>query len=198
LEKGRKAEAESALAHLWSVASEVREEGARLSLAFWVQNGALTLLEYRQEGTGRREVRPVEEETFIRQLRPVLLEYVHGHTGKVLLTLRREETGWAVDYKTIDRGPRPAEAKSQPVNREDVPANTVDEVLAVASSLVRLLPVPSRGAATLRVEVLLEDDRITGWEHRGYAVTESGGRPLALDRQMAGSTDQQNSTLQAK
>jgi hypothetical protein len=186
LEKGRRAEAESALAHVWSVASEVREEGARLSLAFWVQNGALTLLEYRQEGTGQREVRPVEEETFIRQLRPVLLEYVHGHTGKVLLTLRREETGWAVDYKTIDRGPRPEEAKSQPVNREDVPADTVDEVLAVASSLVRLLPVPSRGAATLRVEVLLEDDRITGWEHRGYAVTESGGSPLALDRQVAG------------
>jgi hypothetical protein len=56
--QGAEAEAESALAHLWSVASAVREEGARLVLSFWVQNGALTLLEYRREGLGQRQVRP--------------------------------------------------------------------------------------------------------------------------------------------
>jgi hypothetical protein len=174
------------LAHLWSVASTVREEGARLALTFWVQNGALTLLEYRQEEMGRRQVMPVAAEAFARQLRPLLHEYVRERTGEVVLTLRREETGWAVDYKTTAQGPRPVEAKTQPVNRRDVSANTVDEVFAVASSMVRLLPVPSGGAATLRVEVTLEDDRVTGWEHRGYEVTESGSSPQALAGQMAG------------
>ena len=186
LEEGRRAEAESALAHLRSMASEVREEGARLTLAFWVQNGALTLLEYRREELGRRQVMPVEAETFARQLRPLLREYVRERTGEVVLTLRRDEAGWAVDYEATSQGSRPLEAKTQPVNRRDVPADTADEVFAVASSIVRLLPVPSGGAAALRVEVMLEDDRITGWEHRGYEVTESGGKPQALAGQMAG------------
>jgi hypothetical protein len=186
LDEARRAEAELALAHLWSVASEVREEGARLALAFWVQNGALTLLEYRREELGRRQVMPVEAETFARQLRPLLREYVRERTGEVLLTLRREETGWTVDYEATAQGPRPVEAKTQPVNRQDVPADTVDKIFTVASSVVRLLPVPSGGAAALRVEVDLEDDRITGWRHRGYEVTESGGMSRALAEQMAG------------
>jgi hypothetical protein len=127
----------------------------------------------------------VEAEAFARQLRPVLREYVRGRTGEVVLTLQREKARWAVDYETRGQGARPPEAKSQPVNRGHVPAGTVDETFVVASSLVRLLPVPSGGAAVLRVEVALEDDRVTGWEHRGYEVTESGGRPRPLSEQVA-------------
>jgi hypothetical protein len=185
-EEARGAEVEVALEHLWSVASGEKEEGARLTFTFWAQRGALTLLEYRREGTGGRERGPEEAEDFRRRLGPVLREYVRGRTGEVVLTLRREEEGWEVDYEAKGRGGRPPEAKSQPVNRRDVPANTVDATFAAASSLVRMLPVPAGGAATLRVEVALEDDRVTGWEHRGYEVRESGGGTRELSKQVVG------------
>ena len=184
-EEARRAEAEVALEHLWSIASGETEEGARLTFSFWAQQGALTLLEYQREGRGGRESRQVEAEAFARQPRPVLREYVRGRTGEVVLTLEREKARWAVDYETRGQGARPPEAKSQPVNRRDVPADTVEKAFAVASSLGRLLPVPSGGAAMLRVEVTLEDDRITGWEHRGYEVTEGGGSPRLLSEQVS-------------
>jgi len=53
-EEARRAEIESALEHLWSLSSGQREVGARQAFSFWAQNGALTLLEYREEKGGNR------------------------------------------------------------------------------------------------------------------------------------------------
>ncbi len=175
----RRAEVETALGHLWSVAGEEKKVGARLVFTFWAQNGALTLLRYREE-PGHREGRRVAEDSFARQLRPLLTEYVRGRSGEVVLTLMRRESGWAVDSDATAQGSRPPEAKTQPVNRRGVPAETLAEASEVASKLASLLVVPSGGAASLRMEVVFEDDRITGWEHRGYQVVAGGGSPRAL------------------
>ncbi|WP_309892996.1 hypothetical protein [Archangium sp.] len=150
-EEARRAEVESALEHFWSLSSGHREVGARLAFTFWAQNGALTLL-----------------------------EYLSGRAGVVVLTLKREEAGWAVDSEATARGGRPPEAKTQPVNRRSLPADTVSRAQEVASKLVRLVEVPAGGATSLRVEVGLEDDRIVGWEHRGFQVMERGGGLRAL------------------
>ncbi len=179
-EEARLAEVETALEHLWSIAEGVDREGARLSFTFWVHGGALTLLEHRREQEGRAEGRAVEESSFARRLRPLLTEYLRGKTGEVVVTLRREESGWVMGSDATHLAPRPPEAKTWPVNRRGVSANTRAEALAMASRVAKLLPVPSRGAASLRVEVALEDDRFTDWEHQGYEVTRGGGGPLPL------------------
>jgi len=101
----------------------------------------------------------------------------------VVLTLKREEGGWAVASHATAQGARPPEAKTQPVNRRSLPSDTLPRAREVASRLVHLLAVPSRGATSLQVEVGLEDDRIIGWEHRGFRVVESGGGPRALSEE---------------
>jgi hypothetical protein len=184
-EAARRAEVETALGHLWSVAGEERKVGARLAFTFWAQNGALTLLRYREE-PGHRGGRRVAEESFARQLRPLLDEYVRGRSGEVALTLMRRESGWAVASDATVQGSRPPEAKTQPVNRRGVPAGALAAALEGASKVARLLVVPSGGAASLRLEVVLDDDRITGWEHRGYQVVASGGTPQALSEEFVG------------
>ncbi len=109
----------------------------------------------------------------------------HAPAGEGLLTLRRQRAGWAVDYEAT-QGSRPAEAKTQPVNRRGVSAATVPEALRVASAMARLLSVPSGGMASMTGEVTLEDDRIVGWELRGYQVMETGGSPSALSEETVG------------
>jgi hypothetical protein len=184
-EAARRVEVETALGHLWSVAGEERKVGARLAFTFWAQNGALTLLRYREE-SGHREGRRVAEDSFVRQLRPLLTEYARGRSGEVVLTLMRRESGWAVVSDATAQGSRPPEAKTQPVNRRGVPAGTLAVASEGASRWVRLLVVPSGGAASLRMELVLEDDRITGWEHRGYEVVASGGTPRILSEEFMG------------
>ncbi len=181
-EEARRAEIESALEHLWSLSSGQREVGARQAFTFWAQNGALTLLEYREEKGGNRG-QPLDAESFARQLRPLLTGYLSGSASMVVLTLKREEGGWAVASHATAQGARPPEAKTQPVNRRSLPSDTLPRAREVASRLVRLLAVPSRGATSLQVEVGLEDDRIIGWEHRGFRVVESGGGPRALSEE---------------
>jgi hypothetical protein len=181
-EESRRAEVESALEHFWSLSSGHREVGARLAFTFWAQNGALTLLEYREE-KGGAQGRPLEADAFARHLRPLLTGYLSGRAGVVVLTLKREEAGWAVDSEATERGGRPVEAKTRPVNRRSLPADTVSRAQEVASKLVRLVEVPAGGATSLQVEVGLEDDRIVGWEHRGFQVMERGGGPRSLSEE---------------
>jgi hypothetical protein len=159
--------------------------GARLTFSFWAQNGALTLLEHRQV-EGVAPAQPVDAESFARHLRPLFTEYVRGHTGEVVVSLRREAAGWVADYDATGGSPRPPEAKTQPVNRRGVAPGLQAEALEVASRMARLLTVPSGGAAALRLELGLEDDRLTGWEHRGYRVLASGGGSRALSEESVG------------
>jgi len=185
LQAAQRAEAATALGHVWIVAREEREVGASLVFTFWVERGALTLRGFQRTSGEGQEGTPVQEEDFTRQLRPLLTEYIRGHTGEVVLTLRRQRTGWSADYEAT-QGNRPAEAKTQPVHRWGAATNTEPEALRVASEMARLLPVPAGGTAALRGEVTLEDDRIVGWELRDYQVMEAGGRPSALSEQSVG------------
>jgi hypothetical protein len=182
-EEARQAEVETTLGHLWNMANGVNQVGTQLSFTFWMQNGALTLLEHRREQEGRQEGRGEAEETFARKLRPLLAEYLRGRTGEVVLTLRREQAGWEIDSKATNQTPRPPEAKTQPVNQLGASVNTQAESFTLASRISNLLPVPSKGTASLRVEVTLEDDRVTGWEHHGYEVTHRGGKPRPVSEE---------------
>jgi hypothetical protein len=116
-EAARAAERERLLSHVLGMAGGVEEVGAKLAFTLWVQGGALTLLEYREEGGRGRTGRPVAGEELSRLLRLVLSEYVGHRTGEAVLTLRREETRWLVDYEATRsarrrKGPYPRRARN--------------------------------------------------------------------------------------
>ncbi|MCY1081789.1 hypothetical protein [Archangium lansingense] len=181
-EDARLAEAEAALELVWDLAKGRREVGSRLVFTFWAHDGALTLLRY-EEQSGRRAGLPANAEPLTRQLRPVFVDYLRGHIGEVVLTLTRAESNWTVDYDANSASTRPPEAKTLPVSRRGTPAQSLVKALEVATRVVRLMPVPPDGISSLRAEIMLVDDRIIHWEHRGFQVLEGEGSPRFLSQE---------------
>ncbi|MCY1073843.1 hypothetical protein [Archangium lansingense] len=142
------------------------EVGGELVFHFWAQDGALTLLSWKRRigGTGHSE----GVTSLVPSLDVNLPVYVGTRMGEVVLTLRREGQGWRLHSFTRMEGTRPLEAKTLPVRRTGVTADTLAQAHAVASQLTRGLEVPEGGSASLLVEVLLDDDRVLGAETVRY------------------------------
>jgi hypothetical protein len=158
-EEARRAEAAAALSGMRGVLSTVEEEESELVFRFWAQNGALTLLSWKRttRGTGQAGGKA---DTFLPGLEANLLTYSRKHTGEVRLTLRRQRQDWRLSsYSTVDT-PKPREAKTLPVRRAGVTAETLTQAHAVASRLARSLQVPEGGSTTVLAEVHLDDDRV--------------------------------------
>jgi hypothetical protein len=187
-ETARKAEVERALAWMVGVASGVREEGTRLAFTFWVQEGALTPLGYREEAGGGSTGREVEVHVLERVLRPLFTEPLGRRTGEVVLTLRREEARWAVELDATRQGARPAEARTLAVGTRGTPSATFLAVHEAMRKGLRAVQVPGEGAARVVVTVGLEDGRLTGWELVEARHTRGGmgGSPRALSPEVAG------------
>lgn len=171
-------EAEAALAveRVWALAREVREPGAELSLTFWSERGALTLTGYGARGREARASGEADGQELRQGLEAIFTRYVRGHTGEVRVVLRRRERGWAVGYEARGFAPRPPEARTLPLRYGGVPGETVQALSRGVSQLMGAVQVPSGGAATVELEVLLEDGRVEGWELRGFEVTRAGER----------------------
>jgi hypothetical protein len=188
-EAARKAEADRALARLVGLTSGVEEVGARLALTFWVEGGALTLLGYQQERGSGHAGRTVDSEELARVLRLVFGEYLGRRTGEVVLTLRREEARWAVDYDAARQASRPAEARTLPVRTQGTPASTFLAFHDAASKWLRSVQVPAGGEARVALAVRLEDSRLIGWEllEEVRRTGEGpGGSPRPLSPEVAG------------
>jgi hypothetical protein len=147
------------------------------------EEGALTLVGYREEGGGERAGRPLETEGLGRTLRHVFGEYVGRRTGEMVLTLRREEVRWAVDYAATRLSSRPTEARMLPVGTKGTPANTFLTLHETARERLRAMQVPTGGATQVVLEVRLEDSRLVGWEllevRRSREGPGGGPRPLS-------------------
>ncbi|WP_164009608.1 hypothetical protein [Pyxidicoccus trucidator] len=176
LEQAASAEAARAAAQVWAVAGDVHEVGARLAFTFWVERGALTLVAYEASGREGPAGRPVDSDTAFDSLRTVFEAYAKQRTGEVRLALRRQESGWAVDYESGSHAQRPLEAKSLPVRWEGTLAPTREAQTEGLARLLRAVSVPAGGAARVEVEARLEDGRVEGWELKGYQVTRPGAR----------------------
>jgi hypothetical protein len=187
-EAARRAETERALAWMVGLASGVREVGTRLAFTFWVNEGALTPLGYREETGSGSTGRVVEAHVLERVLRPLFSEPLGRRTGEVVLTLRREEGRWAVDYEATRQGARPAEAKTLAVATRGTPSATFLAVHEAMRKGLRAVQVPEGGGAKVEVAVGLEDGRLTGWElvearHTGQGT---GGAARALSPEVGG------------
>ncbi len=191
-ETARKAEAARVLAHVVERAREVDEVGATLAFTFWGEEGALTPLGYRLERGGERARWSAEVEGLERMLHPVFTEYVGSHTGEVVLTLRREEARWAVDYDATRQGARPPEAKTLPLRTRGTTADALRALHEAARKGLSAVQVPSGGAARVELAVRLEDGRPTGWEllEARYTHEGSGGTPRPLSPEVVGHTVQ--------
>ncbi len=191
-EAARKAEADRALAQVVGLAREEEEVGARLTFTFWVEGGALTPLGYREERGGGRSGRAVGAVELERMLRPLFTEYVGRRTGEVVLTLRREEARWAVDYDATRQGARPPEAKTLPVRTRGTTADALRALHEGARKALEAVRVPDGGAARVELAVRLEDGRPVGWEWLGARHTREGrgGAPRALSPEVVGHTVQ--------
>ncbi|WNG54324.1 hypothetical protein F0U59_05660 [Archangium gephyra] len=88
--------------------------------------------------------------------------------GEVVLTVRGEGQGWRLDSFTWRDGTRPLEAKTLPVRRTGIPAETLAQAHALASRLTHGLRVPEGGRAALLVDVMLDDDRLLAAETVRY------------------------------
>ncbi|MCY1073098.1 hypothetical protein [Archangium lansingense] len=159
-EEARRAEATAALSGMRGVASHVEQAGTELVFRFWAHNGALTLLAWRRDARGAGLAGKVD--SFAPGFELDLPTYVGSRTGEVVLTLSQERRGWGLRSFTTAEGSKPLEARTLPVRRTGVTADTLAQAHAVASQLTRGLRVPKGGRATASVEVLLDDDRILG------------------------------------
>jgi hypothetical protein len=186
--EAREAETERALAWMVGVASGVREVGTRLAFTFWTHEGALTPLGYREEPGGGSTGRVVEARELERMLRPLFIESLGRRTGEGVLTLRREEGRWAVDYEATGQGARPAEAKTLAVGTRGTPSAAFLAVHEAMRKGLRAVQVPGEGAARVVVTVELEDGRLTGWELVEALHTRqgTGGGARALSPEVAG------------
>ncbi|HLM47153.1 MAG TPA: hypothetical protein VK458_25020, partial [Myxococcaceae bacterium] len=187
-EEARRAEAERALAWMVGVASGVREVGARLVFTFWVHEGALTPLDYQEEAGGGSTGRMVEAHVLERELRPFFTRPLGRSTGEVVLTLRREEGRWAVDYDATRQGARPAEAKTLAVGTRGTPSVTFLAVHEAMRKGLRAVRVWEGGEARVEVAVELEDGRLTGWElvEARHTREGTGGSAWALSSEVTG------------
>jgi len=175
LSEARRAEVECALTQVWGLVRGMDEVGARVELRFWTQCGALTVRSHRSTGGQERAV-SVEEGVFAERFRRLLVAYVGERTGEVVFTLHRTRTDWRVDFHGSSEVPRPAEAKTQPVRREGVAVGTYAAVTHVAGEMARLLGGPAGLDASFTAQVLLADDRVSGWEPGPY---EGAGREVS-------------------
>jgi hypothetical protein len=180
----RRAEVESTLRQVWGVAQGVEDMGARLEFTFWVEGGALTLMAWKRTAPGMEAGAPTSEEAFARGLRNLLVLLTEQRTGALVLTLYRERSGWRTQYEAVTVEAPPEEARAWPERRGGYSAETLTAVHGMARQVVRLLRVPAGGSARQRVEVRLEDDRLTGWEPGTYEASQGGSARLA-DAQVA-------------
>jgi len=188
----REAEVERALAWMVGVASGVREVGTRLVFTFWTHEGALTPLGYREETGGGSTGRVVEAQVLERVVRPLFHEPLGRSTGEVVLTLRREEARWAVDFDATRQGARPAEAKTLAVGTRGTPSVTFLAVHEATRKGLRAVQVHEGGTARVVVAVGLEDGRLTGWELVETRHTREGigGAARALSPEVTGNAVQ--------
>ncbi|HEX5749045.1 MAG TPA: hypothetical protein VFZ09_22580 [Archangium sp.] len=93
--------------------------------------------------------------------------YVGTRMGEVVLTVRGERQGWRLNSFTWGDGARPLEAKTLPVRRTGMSAETLAQAHAMASQLSHVR-VPEGGRAALLVDVRLDDDRLLGAETVRY------------------------------
>jgi hypothetical protein len=173
LEGGAVAEATLALAQVWSVASGVREEGARLSFTFWSERGALTLTGYEARRRSGPPGEPVDDEAFQEELARIITRFAQWQTGTVALTLERQQARWTMAYST-SAAPRPQEAKTLPVRRAGLSAETVESVTSGVEQVLRPVEVPAGGEAQVDLECSLEDGRAEEWRLRLFEVTRGG------------------------
>ncbi len=181
--EARRAEAVSALSGMRGVAGSVQEVGAELVFRFWAQNGALTLLSWKQAARGESLAENLDSS--LRGLEDHHLStYVGTRTGEASFILRQERRGWSLRSFTTAEGSKPPQAKALPVRRMDVPVNTRAQANAVASELARVLRVPEGGNASWVVDVTLDDDRVLGattvrYESRGGPPSQKASPELA-------------------
>lgn len=171
-DEARRAETTAALSGMRGVASHVEQVGAELVFRFWAQNGVLTLLSWKRGAAGEGAAGKMA--AFVPDLEVHLPIYVKARTGELVLTLHRERRGWDLRALTTSETSKPLEARTLPVRRTGVTADTLAQTHAVATRLAKGLRVPERGSATACVEVRLDDDRVLGATPTRY---ESRGGP---------------------
>ncbi|WPB74073.1 hypothetical protein KYC5002_34205 [Archangium violaceum] len=172
--EARRAEVEWVLARMWEAASGEQQVGTELELTFWVERGAFTLLSQRRGAEGGEKGQVAGAEAFARELRGLLTVLAETRTGALAFTLHRERSRWRVDYGAASLE-EPPEARKHPVRRTGAIAGPLLAVQAMAKQVVRLLQVPAGASARMKVELTLEDDRLTGWKSGPYQAGSGGG-----------------------
>lgn len=163
LERARQVETARALEGMWAVVSNTDSLGAEWTFRFWSHHGALTLLSFRRTEQGETRASPVERHAFLQRLQRELPTLLGHQPREVALTLEREETHWSADIDTSSRVP-PAYARTIPSASTSTSQERYQQTLDVARSVARLMTVPRGGSSRLVVQIMLEDERIVGWE----------------------------------
>ncbi|KFA91607.1 hypothetical protein Q664_20690 [Archangium violaceum Cb vi76] len=173
-EDARRAETTAALSGMRGVASHVEEPGANLVFRFWAQNGVLTLLSWKRDASGSGSAGT--SAALAPGLETHLPAYVDARTGEIALTLQRERHGWGLRALTTSESSKPLEARTLPVRRTGVTADTLAQAHAMATRLAKGLRVPDGGSATALADVRLDDERVLGATIARYE--SHGGPPI--------------------
>ncbi len=178
LEQAGQAEAERTLNALWTVVSTTDSPGAEWEFHIWSQDGALTILSLKRTEQGEGRAAPMSKGAFLKRLERELPTLLGPQPREVTLTLEREETQWSADLDTSSRDSPPAYARTLPSARGGTSDEKYRQALEVARRVARLMTVPRGGGSRLKVQVMLEDDRIVGWEPGD--LDSSGDGPALL------------------
>ncbi len=181
-ERARGAETERALAQLWAVLDASNAPGTTWRFRYWAQDGALTLLSFQRVEEGEGRGAPVDRDTFVRGFARNLPTLLGSQAREVVLTLERGETRWSLSLDSESKDRAPAEARTLPLLRPGVTPDTYQQVMATARAMAQVMEVPAGGRATLVAEVMLEDERVTGWELKRLEVSGDGRRQPATEQ----------------
>ncbi|WP_375769630.1 hypothetical protein NR798_01740 [Archangium gephyra] len=173
-EEARRAEATEALSGMRGVASHVEEADVELVFRFWAQNGVLSLLSWKRGAGGAHLAKKAD--SFAPGFEDHLPTYVRARIGELVLTLHRQRSTWSLRSLTTSENSKPLEARTLPMRRTGVTADTLAQAHAVATQVSRGLRVPDGGNATAWVEVRLDDDRVLDATTARY--DSHGGPPV--------------------
>lgn len=178
------AEIHRLISDMYGVVQSVHEVGAEVEFLVWTSNGAVTLVSCRrvQQGGSRRG--QVSLQRFRTTVEPSALRgHVGAYTRYLTLTFKREPRRWKW-LRTSTEPPEqhplhPPEGRSIPMSVVQATHVAQVAVSRIVDQLYAFLRVPIHGRASVRLDVVFDDDRIVSGLPGSYQATlptHSAGR----------------------
>lgn len=160
------------------VLQPVHEHGAQVEFVLWSSRGAVTMVSHRRVRLGGTRHGGLSLDDMRKAIDPATLRMYVGTTDRYLtLVIQRERRAWrwlsTSGESPNQHPPYPAEGRSIPVVATGITQDTHRGLFQAVKRLRRFLSIPQRVRATIRFEVVFEDQRVLSGALATYRVDSS-------------------------